>query len=70
METNAKGRRTRKRIELQTIQDQLGCTFDGYDAGSLITETAKLRKLVMKRGTLEILIPLCCTTKPSEIYEI
>jgi DNA-binding HxlR family transcriptional regulator len=64
METNAGGRRTRRNIELPTIQDQLECTFDGYDAGSLMTETAKLRKLIMKRGTLEILIPLCCTTNP------
>ncbi len=29
-----------------------------------MTETAKLRKLIMKRGTLEILVPLCCTTNP------
>ncbi|MGB6674367.1 MAG: hypothetical protein WBE34_18210 [Candidatus Nitrosopolaris sp.] len=28
------------------------------------TETAKLRKLITKRGTLEILIPLCCTRNP------
>lgn len=27
-------------------------------------ETAKLRTLITKRGTLEILIPLCCTTQP------
>jgi hypothetical protein len=27
-------------------------------------ETTKLRKLVTKRGTLEILIPLCCATNP------
>jgi DNA-binding HxlR family transcriptional regulator len=27
-----------------------------------MTETAKLRKIIAKRGTLEILIPLCCTT--------
>jgi DNA-binding HxlR family transcriptional regulator len=27
-------------------------------------ETAKLRGLITKRGTLEILIPLCCTTDP------
>ena len=25
-------------------------------------QTAKLRKIITKRGTLEILIPLCCTT--------
>jgi DNA-binding HxlR family transcriptional regulator len=29
-----------------------------------MNETAKLRKLITKRGTLEILIPLCCTTNP------
>jgi len=29
-----------------------------------MSETAKLRNLITKRGTLEILIPLCCTTNP------
>jgi DNA-binding HxlR family transcriptional regulator len=29
-----------------------------------INSLAKLRKLITKRGTLEILIPLCCTTNP------
>ncbi len=29
-----------------------------------MSETAKLRKIITKRGTLEILIPLCCTTEP------
>ena len=29
-----------------------------------MSETAKLRKLITKRGTLEMLIPLCCTTEP------
>jgi DNA-binding HxlR family transcriptional regulator len=29
-----------------------------------MSETAKLRKLITKRGTLEILIPLCCTANP------
>jgi DNA-binding HxlR family transcriptional regulator len=29
-----------------------------------MSETAKLRDLITKRGTLEILIPLCCTTNP------
>jgi DNA-binding HxlR family transcriptional regulator len=38
--------------------------FEGYDALLLMSETAKLRKLITKRGTLEILIPLCCTTSP------
>lgn len=29
-----------------------------------MSETSKLRKIITKRGTLEILIPLCCTTEP------
>ena len=29
-----------------------------------MAETAKLPKLITKRGTLEILIPLCCTINP------
>jgi DNA-binding HxlR family transcriptional regulator len=45
-------------------QQQQGCNFDGYDADTLMKQTAKLRKLITKRGTLEILIPLCCTTHP------
>jgi DNA-binding HxlR family transcriptional regulator len=40
------------------------CSFEGYNPSSLMTETAKLRNLITKRGTLEILIPLCCTTDP------
>jgi DNA-binding HxlR family transcriptional regulator len=40
------------------------CGFEGYDASSLMAETAKLRNLITKRGTLEILIPLCCSTEP------
>src|SRR6476646_5083202 len=38
--------------------------FHGYDADTLMKETAKLRKIITKRGTLEMLIPLCCTTTP------
>jgi DNA-binding HxlR family transcriptional regulator len=40
------------------------CSFEGYDADTLMRETAELRGLITKRGTLEILIPLCCTTDP------
>ena len=29
-----------------------------------MSESTKLRGLITKRGTLEILIPLCCTTDP------
>lgn len=38
------------------------CSFEGYDAATLMRETAKIRKLITKRGTLEMLIPLCCST--------
>ena len=38
------------------------CSFEGYDAALLMKETAKIRKLITKRGTLEMLIPLCCST--------
>ena len=40
------------------------CSFEGYDAELLMSETEKLRELITKRGTLEILIPLCCSTDP------
>ena len=53
----------RRRVELPTMPEE-SCGFEGYDATSLMTETAKLRKLITKRGTLEILIPLCCTRNP------
>ena len=51
-----------KRKSLPMVKD--GCGFEGYDASSLMSETSKLRKIITKRGTLEILIPLCCTTEP------
>lgn len=51
-----------KRKSLPIIKDN--CSFEGYDVSSLMSETSKLRKIITKRGTLEILIPLCCTTKP------
>jgi DNA-binding HxlR family transcriptional regulator len=59
---------TNRKVELPMIHDgkeqQQGCNFDGYDADTLMKQTAKLRKLITKRGTLEILIPLCCTINP------
>jgi DNA-binding HxlR family transcriptional regulator len=54
----------RTRVDLPTIQQHHTCNFEGYDALSLMAETAKLRKIITKRGTLEIMIPLCCTTNP------
>src|SRR5918996_5668482 len=57
--------RKKATAKLPILQDEeLSCDFNGYDADTLMKETAKLRKLITKRGTLEILIPLCCTTNP------
>jgi DNA-binding HxlR family transcriptional regulator len=71
METNGKVVEARRRIgrsttELPIIENGTNqfCDFTGYDADMLMKETAKLRKLITKKGTLEILIPLCCTTNP------
>ncbi len=50
------------RRELPLYKDS--CNFEGYNPSSLMAETAKLRNLITKRGTLEILIPLCCSTEP------
>ncbi len=44
--------------------DEVMCEFENYDALLLMSETLKMRKLITKRGTLEILIPLCCSTNP------
>jgi DNA-binding HxlR family transcriptional regulator len=40
------------------------CNFSGYDPAELMLETARIRKLITMRGTLEMIIPLCCTTEP------
>jgi DNA-binding HxlR family transcriptional regulator len=67
METNGKvhARKTSSVTELPIIEDSTQvCDFRGYDADVLMKETSKLRKLITKKGTLEILIPLCCTTNP------
>jgi DNA-binding HxlR family transcriptional regulator len=55
---------SKTRREIPIIQEKNSCTFTGYDAEMLMNETEKLRGLITKRGTLEILIPLCCTTDP------
>ena len=44
--------------------DNDSCNFEGYDSQKLMLHTAKLRNLITKRGTFEMLIPLCCTTNP------
>lgn len=54
---------TKTRVKsLPVIGD--ACGFEGYSAAALMSETGRLRSLITKRGTLEILIPLCCTTSP------
>ena len=54
----------KKEKGLPILNKNMECNFEGYDASLLMSETAKLRNLVTKRGALEILIPLCCTTNP------
>jgi DNA-binding HxlR family transcriptional regulator len=49
---------------LPILDENNSCNFYGYDIEDLMKETSELRKIVTKRGTLEILIPLCCTTDP------
>jgi DNA-binding HxlR family transcriptional regulator len=62
METISKRKEREK--GLPVLNKNADCSFEGYDASLLMSETAKLRNLITKRGTLEILIPLCCTTDP------
>jgi DNA-binding HxlR family transcriptional regulator len=64
METIGKRQEGTTATKLPLIQNKQSCDFNGYDADALMKETAKLRKLITKKGTLEILIPLCCTTNP------
>ena len=63
METKARSRKLKMQGAGKTIPVlNETCSFEGYDAETLMRDTAKLRGLITKRGTLEILIPLCCTT--------
>jgi HxlR-like helix-turn-helix len=50
--------------KLPVYNDNNSCSFEGYDSQKLMLQTAKLRNLITKRGTFELLIPLCCTTNP------
>ena len=45
------------------------CSFEGYNAAILMKETAKIRKIITKRGTIEMLIPLCCSAQPIRYKE-
>ena len=53
----------RQKINKLPVYDN-NCNFEGYDSQKLMLQTTKLRNLVTKRGTFEMLIPLCCTTTP------
>lgn len=55
-------RKRGEELSLPEMEDK--CEFQDYDALLLMSETKKMRKLITKRGTLEILIPLCCSTNP------
>ena len=56
--------KTSMRLPVLDDDKNKSCNFYGYDVESLMKETAELRKIITKRGTLEILIPLCCSTDP------
>jgi DNA-binding HxlR family transcriptional regulator len=62
METISEKRSKGKELPVSKAEDK--CEFENYDALLLMSETAKMRKLITKRGTLEILIPLSCSTNP------
>ncbi|WP_458718720.1 winged helix-turn-helix transcriptional regulator [Candidatus Nitrosocosmicus sp. R] len=54
-----------KSSKLPILEDDNNpCNFYGYDVESLMKETSQLRNIITKRGTLEILMPLCCSTNP------
>jgi len=54
----------RQKVNKLPLYDVDSCSFEGYDSQKLMLQTAKLRNLITKRGTFEMLIPLCCTTNP------
>ena len=65
MEKTRKGKTTRVKLPMQSSKiGGTDCSFAGYDPATLMSETSRLRSLVTRRGTLEILIPLCYTTNP------
>jgi len=62
---NGNSKTVSKSSRLPILEDDNNpCNFYGYDIDSLMKETSRLRNIITKRGTLEILIPLCCSTDP------
>jgi DNA-binding HxlR family transcriptional regulator len=60
--SNKENRYSKSKLPL--LQNKELCNFQGYNTDTLMKETSKLRELITKRGTLEILIPLCCSVEP------
>ena len=52
--SSVRERTTRSKLPL--VQDIQNCDFPGYDADTLMKETAKLRKIITKRGTNPIML--------------
>ncbi len=63
-EGNRHSKTTLESSKLPMLRENNSCNFYGYDVENLMKETSELRKIITKRGTLEILIPLCCSTDP------
>lgn len=57
-------RKTSKKLPILDDDKNNSCNFYGYDVAILMKETSDLRKIITKRGTLEILMPLYCSTDP------
>lgn len=57
-------RKSSTKLPILDVDKNNSCNFYGYDVVNLMKETAELRNIITKRGTLEILIPLCCSTDP------
>jgi DNA-binding HxlR family transcriptional regulator len=53
-----------KSSRLPILEEYNSCNFYGYDVESLMKETSQLKNIITKRGTMEILIPLCCSAVP------
>ncbi|MDN5868466.1 MAG: helix-turn-helix transcriptional regulator [Candidatus Nitrosocosmicus sp.] len=53
-----------KKLHILDNSEINSCNFYGYNIESLMKETSELRNIITKRGTLEILMPLCCSTDP------
>jgi hypothetical protein len=58
-----------RRVELPTLPEE-SCSFEGYDAASLMAETAKLRKLITKKRNIRNFVTTMLHYRSGKIYEI